>query len=370
VPLRWRRSAAATRKHLCFAARPIATIEHLQALAHQAAAAGFEVCWLDLGDDPAIDSFILDHGSPDAAPARVHDARALRAHLRAHRPAGIWIQSPYAEHYPPWFWDVAEPAGLCFAGYAVTLTTWDHGHYGLDTYRRCAWVLTENGDERDRFLDHGVDAERVVVAGNAVLHDLRVLASEPASPSVDLLWAPHWLDDWFGEPGFARWRETAPTLLAYALKNPGVEIVVRPHPFLPRIVAAEDGSAAASAYRDLLELSHVRLSDVSMVDDVTRSRALLTDSLSLIVYFSQTGRPLGVVRNDGSPRLNAAGRALLEVSDVLPDQAAVEGWLAGLSTATTDERRPATVAELYPDPGRSPIEVWWEAAQEGSTARR
>jgi hypothetical protein len=357
-----RRSRAVEPPHVCFAARPLATIEHLQALARQAAIAGFDVCWLDLGDDPAIGRFIHGHGETDAVSAPVPDARSLRRHLRTHRSAGVWIQSPYAEHYPAWFWDVSEPFGLCFAGYAITLTTWDHGHYGLDTYKRCAWILTENDDERERFLAHGVDPRRVVMAGNAVLQALRD-RRDPPEPTVDLLWAPHWLDDWFGDPGFARWRETAPTLERFAREHPQLRIAIRPHPFLPRVVTAEEGTPAAIAYRSLLGLPNVELSDVTMIDDVVRSRALLTDSLSLIVYFGQTGRPLGIIRNEGSPVLNDAGQALLDVSAVLGSQAEVERWLSGFETARHETTRPATVARLYPDTGRSPVEVWWAAVE-------
>ncbi len=350
--------ARSTRRHACLAARPNSTIEHLQAIARQAHAEGIEACWLDLGHEPGITDLVASYDGFGAQAVKVDTPGRLKRHLAKHRPIGVWIQTPYPEHYPDWFWTTVEGHPLCFAQYSIQMMTWEFGLYQLPTYRQCRWILVESNNLRNGFVANGVEADRVIVADNPILYELRHRqADRRIDDAVDLMWAPHWSQDWFGQRGFSRWREVAPVLLEYARSHPDVRILVRPHPLLQRAVDATVDEEA-SAYRDLLRLPNVDLSRRSMADDVDRSRALLSDGLSILAYFASTGKPLGIVYDDESPEFNDLGYAILATSDQLSDPAAVAAWLERLPELTPDDRRRTMMTRLLPAFVDSPVAIW------------
>jgi hypothetical protein len=358
------RSTALTRpareSHICLVARPNSTIEHLQSIAQQATREKLEVCWLDLGHEPGIAEVIRSYDHFGGTPVRVDTPRALKRHFKKHQPVGVWIQTPYPEHYPDWFWSTVEPWPLCFAQYSIQLMTWEHGLYRLSTYDQCRWILVESSSLRNGYLANKIPPDRVLLAGNPTLYELRHsdAAQGETSPN-DLLWAPHWSQDWFGQRGFSRWREVAPVLLAWARTHPEKSVAVRPHPLLHDFVdAAAEDDAGAAAYRDLLALANTRLSEASLADDVRRSAALLSDGLSILAYFATTGKPLGLVHDADSPQFCELGYAILGCSDVLSTPEAVEAWLNALDDARLNTKRAYVADQLLPDFPESPIAMW------------
>lgn len=344
--------------HMCFAARALGTIEHLGAIAAQAEHEGFEVCWLDLGDQEGISDHVERYTRSSAAVVEVRSAKALRRHFRRHRPVAVWMQTPYPEHYPAWFWDTAEGL-LAYAGYGLTLSTWSAGLYGLETYARCAWILTESPRDRDHYIEHGVSPQRVVHSGNPLLFELRAALAESPDPQFDVMWAPHWTEDWFGKRGYSRWRETVGVLLEYAVSHPDSRILVRPHPLLHAGIAAlTEGDPAADAYRELVALPNTTVSVGPMLDDLVRCAALLTDGVSIIAYWSATGKPLGITRDAESPPFNDTGEQLCAASDILSTAGAVANWLDSLGTGQNSARRRALSELLHPTFDKSPVAVW------------
>lgn len=353
-------SRHASRSHICLAARPNSTIEHLQSIALQATREGLTVCWLDLGHEPGIAGAIRNYDHFGGTPVPVGTPRALKRHFKKHQPVGVWIQTPYPEHYPDWFWSTVEAWPLCFAQYSIQLMTWEHGLYGLSTYSQCRWILVESSSLRNGYLANQIPPDHVVLAGNPTLYELRHSDKTLVETStIDLLWAPHWSQDWFGQRGFSRWREVAPVLLDWARTHPRTSVVVRPHPLLHDFVeAAESDDVGAAAYRELLTLPNTRLSDRSLADDVRRSEALLSDGLSILAYFATSGKPLGLVHDDESPKFSELGYAILGCSDVLSTPEAVAAWLDGLPDARPNVKRAYVADQLLPDFSESPIAMW------------
>ncbi|HWL00879.1 MAG TPA: hypothetical protein VNQ52_00745 [Microbacteriaceae bacterium] len=345
-------------RHVCLASRDIATVEHLGAIADQARAAEFDVCWLDLGDQADVRSAIRQWAEPTAEPLRTPNRSALQRHLRATRSEAIWLQTPYPEHYPEWFWETAG-GRLAYAGYGLTLSTWNEGLYGLETYRKARWLITESESDRSGYLQFGVQPDRVRAFGNPLLHVLRSRDGNVRAREHDLLWAPHWTEEWFGGSGFSTWRETAPAIREFAGANPGIRVRVRPHPLLPAAIdRAERGDVGTQSYLSLLDLPNVSVSAGRLLDDIESSRALVTDGVSIIAYWASTGRPLGITRSDLSPRFNDAGERLVAAADQLSTPEQLHDWLDGLRDAADSEERRALSQQLHPTFDESPIELW------------
>jgi len=334
-------------------------------LARQAEAEGYDACWLDLGHQEGIPEIVRSYTGRQAV--AVHDERALRRHLRAHRPVAVWLHTPYPEHYPAFFWPTVEKFPLAYAPYASGFPGggWDEGQFGLDTYKKCTWLLATHAGMRDGYLRYGIDPARVLLTGGPMMYEVQHPSSVPAERN-DLLWAPHWMEDFFGKGSFATWRWVAPLLVAHARAHPETTIVVRPHPFLATsIAAAPADDADANNYRALLALPNVRLSDRSVVDDVLASDALISEGMSLNVYFATTGRPLGMTRGT-IVDFPEEWQTMLDIAEELRTPEETAAWLEALPTAPQSPARREAMAALLPTPDRSPMALWHDSVVAGS----
>jgi len=345
-------------QHICLAARDIGTVEHLGAIADQGRQAGLDVCWINLDDQPGIGTAIRTWADPMAVPTLTSSQRSLERHFKANRPAAVWVQTPYPEHYPQWFWDTA--AGrVSYAGYGLTLSTWEQGLYGLDMYRTARWLITESEAVRAGYVRFGADPERVCLVGNPLLYMLREALVTSAPPSTELLWAPHWTEDWFGRPGFSTWRETAPVIRDFAVANPESRIRLRPHPLLPAAIenaAADD--TGAQVYRELAALPNVTVSSRRLVEDILDSAALVTDGVSIIAYWAATGRPMAITRDETVPPFNAAGERFVELSDRTTSASQLRDWLETPASRGDGTKRRAFSEEVHPTGPDSPVARW------------
>lgn len=364
--------AQGAKPHLCLASLPLQTSEHLAAVADQATAIGFDVCWL-LMELPRALPAATSTLSARSNFRTIETSEQLEKHFSANQPVAIFLQSPYPEHYPEWFWQSGWHDRICFAGYGATLSTWDFGLYGLPTLHDCAWLLAESEFNRRKYVEHGNDGDRVVVAGNPLMYELRASLAElepqgPRTSRKTVLWAPHWTSSWFGHPrGFSRWREAVVPLLEFAKLHPEITVLARPHPLLlDRFVKLADDESLASdveehALRQLLALDTVALSDRTFLDDILRSDALVTDGVSIIAYFAATGKPLAIMRDADSPPFNEVGELLCKMSDLLPDSASLAEWLrvqADGSFADFSASRQELSCQLHPTWADSPVSIW------------
>ncbi|MFT4284639.1 MAG: hypothetical protein QM598_07385 [Protaetiibacter sp.] len=353
------------RPHICLAVKPLGTIEHSVIIAEQAEQAGVDVCWIEPAEarGPSEVRPYLDAHGVRADVSQMSSPGALTRHLRRSGSLGVFVQSPYPEHFPDWLWEVTTRLGrLCYAGYGILIAVWDAGLFGLDTFRRASWLIADSPYSRGRYVEHGVDADRIVVGGNPLMWTLRRRASMARPPErPTILWAPHWSQSWFEYPrGYSRWAETTPALRSFAAEHPEVDVVIRPHPLLlEEIDSSTTDTEAASAFRALIDLPNVRLSDRSMLDDILSSTALLTDGIAIIAYYAATGRPLAVIRDAASPPFNELGDAICAASDVVGDAAEIEAWLRRATNGLpVSAERAALSRSLHPTHDASPIAIW------------
>jgi hypothetical protein len=372
-----------TGAHLCLASIPLQTSEHLAAIANQATAMGFDVCWLLLESPGALSSSSATHTASIIDSVHfypIETAEGLEAHFSVSRPVAIFLQTPYREHYPEWFWQSKWLDRMCFAGYGASLSTWEHGLYDLPSLHDCAWLLAESDFTQKKYADHGNRPDRIVVTGNPLMYELRGRLADPNAQDPDskaVLWAPHWTSAWFGlARGFSRWREAVVPFLEFARLHPEITILARPHPLLlDRFVELSDDLSLASdreerGLGELLALENVVISDRSFVDDILRSDALVTDGVSIIAYYAATGKPLAIMRDADSPPFNQVGESLCAMSDLLPNAASLAAWLANQvdqSFAETSVSRQELSSLVHPTQTDSPISIW--AAHAGLVSR-
>ena len=355
-------------RHICMAALPLNTAEHLAVLARDASDLGFTICWLSFVSEEMSDSL----GGFREGTTAISSRDDFVAHLESYKSVAVFLQSPYPEHYPEWFWEMKVNSLYCYAGYGASLDTWEWGHYQLPSLKSCAWLLAESEFVRDKYLEHGIDPSRVVLTGSPFMYELRRRLSgsgETLTQRRTILWAPHWSKTWFEhQRGFSRWEEAVHAVLQVAKEADAVDFVVRPHPLLQEELSQglyddslRNRDEDKQTFHDLLQLKNVSLSTLSFLDDILRSDALLTDGLSIIAYFAATGRPMAVIRDSDSPPFNPVGQRFCLASDVVSNVDEITAWLShiafGPSIAFSAERM-ALSRELQPTWTASPLSIW------------
>ena len=354
-------SRRANSSHICLAARANSTIEHLQSLALQATTgrprgllARPRTRGRHRGSDPGLRPFrrhpFLGAGSAGTRTALRRDAQDRWA----------WIQTPYPEHYPDWFWSAVEPWPLCFAQYSIQMMTWEHGLYGLNTYKQCRWILVESSVAPQR-LSRGPDPRgpESYLAGNPTLYELRHGDRSPVgATNHDLLWAPHWSQDWFGQRGFSRWREW-PRCPRWAGRNPRV-----------RWRCDHIRSSTRCWKRRARRCRRIRIPGPAHTSERWTLRpihggrcaaeplAAVRRKLSDSGLFATTGKPLGLIHDHESPDFCELGYAILGCSDVLSTPGAISAWLDDLPEAVPSAKRAYVANQLLPDFAESPIAMW------------
>lgn len=353
--------------HVCLTAQANSTVEHLAVLARQCEAEGLATCWIDLGE-PGVAEAVRRYSGRE--PVGVGDPRALQKHFRTHRPVAVWLHTPYPEHYPEWFWPIAQRWPLSYVPYASGFPTggWEEGQFGLKTFKRCTWLLATHEGIRAGYLRNGIQADRVVLTGGPMAYEVRHSSATPAERS-DLLWAPHWIEDYFGQGSFSTWRWTAPVILDHAKRHPELRITVRPHPFLETAIDATPDNPDAIRYRELLALPNVHRSSGTVIDDVLGSDALISEGMSLNAYFATTGRPLGMTRGSIAD-FPEEWEQLLGVCDALATPEEAAAWLEALPQARPSPERRDFMLTKLPTFDRSPIAIWNEHRLAAGTGAR
>lgn len=351
---------AMDRPSMLFVVHQMGTLDHTISLYKQVTRAG-AVAHLALGEP----SLALPDWFTEELPELVLIDDPLQA-IAERRYDALVMQMPYDDLKDPvWATIGREEAFVIYSAYGlgVQLIKWDHGVYGLPFFSRCSLILASSPHSLNRYLSSEFSPLSAFWSGDPLLYELA--RTEPASSDMpSILWAPHWSEKWVnGEPGFSTWKSTVHDVLSVARRNPSAQFIVRGHPLMK--VGGDDRRSrrATRSYKALLRLPNVRLSTASMKQDILESTALLTDGISIIAYYSATGKPMAVVRRAMSwPPYNVTGKALVNQSDVVHDSRSIRAWLRAACHSHLDSstERQELVAQLFPLHSESPGQLLFD----------
>ena len=206
-------------KHICLVRPANSTQEHADVLAVQAANFGVKTCFLNLNRNTRFSwlNWII-----------------CRAHILFRRSSYIFLGSPYLEHQPSWL--VRGNFKLAYAGYGLTLSNWEFGHFSAGLTEKCKILIA--GSEYEFLGYHKAQrvSQKILLAGNPLMWQIRDQIKKESIQKFgvrQILWAPHWSSRWMdSDYGYSRWREKAPVIFEFAKMHPGIYFVFRPHPLL------------------------------------------------------------------------------------------------------------------------------------------
>jgi hypothetical protein len=126
----------------------------------------------------------------------------------------------------------------------------------------------------------------------------------------------------------------------------------------PNFLTANQNSQHESLFKtweELISHKNVTISSATMVEDCLRCTRLLTDGISIIFYWSLTGKPIAISSRPDSPAFATFASPLLAEIPMLLTEADIINWLAGSSYSNCHlliER----CNEIIPDDPQSPME--------------
>lgn len=227
--------------------------------------------------------------------------------LQALQPDYVFYQQPYDAYLPLCYQSksVSKYAKLCITPYGFALTKELISCMELDFFRRiyCLYAVseTEKAYNTRRFLpSHKLGIRHSKYLGTLVLSDL-LSHQQERSPSWDfsqdgfrVIWTPRWsTDPKIGGSNFFRYKDFIPE---YARKNPGVDLLFRPHPmaFSNFVRMGQMTQQEVDDYISLIEGGKNTSLDKEKGYDATfwESDVLVTDVSAIIMEYFATGKPI------------------------------------------------------------------------------
>jgi len=213
----------------------------------------------------------------------------------------VWFQEPYRELWDSFWSSLITGNHVIFSGYGLIMTDTDKFHYGLDFYKSCSTIMTQNMEAHSKFISMGISENRLLITGDPLKYELeKTFVQNNSDEKYDLVWMPHWTFKWMdGRKGFARWPEMYEAILSFARLNPQFKILIRAHP----LMGNQDESAVDLTWDNVKfefeSQPNITFSQESMVDDIVSSKFLITDGVTPIAYFGITGKPVCYFKGGG-----------------------------------------------------------------------
>ena len=372
------------KSHFCLNIFNDITYEHQNIIACQLQRLNLNYCRFELPKN--FFSSIEDLALGEKNNASYNQKKTLLRHLKDTKSTAIFLQVPYPEYYPSWFNSISKKLNLAYAGYGISLSDYVEGQFNTELIRNSKFLLANSNYDFEGYNKIESDKAKIILTGNPMLYELRnhlsQISSEVQKKSMILLWAPHWSQRWLKDKrGFARWQVCIDPIFKFASLNPNIKIIVRPHPILREAIIGEqlgrtifnreslkswneDVSPSDKAkLLELFSLKNVSLSDNTMIQDIIESTHLLTEGVSILAYWSATGKPMLLIRDDESPKFNVEGEQLTNKMLQAQSSNEISEWL-NTSMKKSNLEFNLELQELnrniYPDLEKSPIEIFFE----------
>ena len=370
--------------HVCGAYLAMATREHLEALVCESDEINIKMCEANFPHTSFSDNKYIK--SKNLFPKSYKTRDSFLKHFLESESKAIFLQSPYIDHYPDWFFDLHEVADLAYGGYSLSLIDYFEGQYGSHLIKKSKYLLAGSLDEYENYKKYGREDAVVVLTGNPLMYSLRreLLSSRVSRKENQiLLWAPHWIEKWgVDSRGLAHWENAIQSIFIYAERNVNKTIIIRPHPILriildtylnndSEILNRESRTAALSnslndilpIMKKLLDFKNVELSNSSMIEDVLNADMLITEGVSIIGYWAATGKPILILRDSLSVGFNKEGEQLLLGTEQASDVSEILDWIQrtfNYPTMNLNSNLIELSQTIHPTFKKSPIQIMAE----------
>lgn len=323
----------------------------------------------DFTDEPLVSAFFTERGIAHERFSFVDSGIGL-ARLRELDPDYLFLNYPWQRNYQPGYQieELIRFTRVCYVPYFSSSLVQEPAHEGIaphqytqPTHQLAHLIFLQDAEVKSAFdeADYGNHAYRtgspkidalIASAETTTPHWPLNHVLDPGNRPLHLLWAPHhsYGQNWLN---FGVFTDMCHDMLDFARRNPHIDVVLRPHPFLfgtltDRDLMTSEELAAWQHAWDALPNTAVDggtpFPEVFLATDV-----LLTDGISFLVeYPLVTGRPAIFWEKPQHWAFTATGALAAEASVRVKNMAEFEALMATVTAAV-----PAPVPTRGPTSG-------------------
>lgn len=299
------------------------------------------------GHTPYLEALSKITGRPlqmvDARPTA--EARVNRRNHSVSQLNGVDVlvlSLPYTEMYDPFIWTRVSKTPTIYLGYAPLWSYDIRLHFQLPIYETLQALVVHSQYNLRGYLDQGLKRDRIFHMGDPHARNLydAVSCSDSVGRVIDLLWTPHWTQDWYGYPyGYSTWVWAVHSVLAYAREHSNRQVLVRPHPFLQNtinerimrgLIPESPFGEAVMSWQKLQKLPNVTISpsERPLTEELLSADVLVTDMSTTAMYGSLAGCRVAVTLNSEGPPVSPWSRKVLSEVHHVSDGSHLNEWLA------------------------------------------
>jgi hypothetical protein len=204
-----------------------------------------------------------------------------------------------------------EANNVLYYNYGVLLWNDYISRNGIEFFEQFKLILTSFEDEATMFQNAGITKDKIYNIGNAFIDEIEKQRDKkkqlfPVTQNR-IIWAPHWSMEW------GSLHISSKILLEYFQSNRLMNLTIRPHPLLTALTNRTSLEVNREIVPDLqgvkyltnlLKLPNVNISQNPLLSDIEQHSALITDGISIVVYWAMTKKPQLFIHDASSPSLS------------------------------------------------------------------
>ncbi len=337
----------------------------------------------DFTDEPLVSAFFDEHGIAHER-FRFEDSTLGLARLKELDPDYIFLNYPWQRNYQPGYQieQLAAFARVCYVPYfSSSLVQEPHAEgiaphqYTQPTHRLAHMVFLQDAEVKSAF-DEADYGNHVYRTGSPKV-DALIASGDSATPYWPLnrtlesgerphrlLWGPHhsYGQNWLNFGVFA---EVCQDMLDFARRNPNIDVVLRPHPFLFGTLTDREllTPGELQTWKDAWDaLPNTAVDGATpFPQSFLAADTLLTDGISFLVeYPLVTGNPAIFWEKEGHWAFTATGALAAEASVRVKDMQEFEALIAVAEQDALPDRAAqiaALLSYVSPHPGQAATRI-------------
>jgi hypothetical protein len=337
----------------------------------------------DFTDEPLVSEFFTERGiAHERFP--FEDSQIGLSRLKEIDPDYLFLNYPWQRNYQPGYQieELSRFTRVCYVPYFSSSLVQEPEHEGIaphqytqPTHRLAHLVFLQDSEVKSAF-DEADYGNHVYRTGSPKI-DALISSGETATPHwpvnrllesgelpLHLLWAPHhsYGQNWLNFGVFA---DMCDEMLDFARRNPSIDVVLRPHPFLFGTLTDRNlmtPEALAAWQKAWAALPNTAIDATTPFPQVfLATDVLLTDGISFLVeYPLVTGRPAIFWEKADHWAFTATGALAAEATIRVKNMAEFEDVLATVQADALPDRSAQIAALLHyvsPHPGQAAARI-------------
>ena len=229
----------------------------------------------------------------------------------------VFYDQPSPQIHKSLLWNkISKESLTCDIPYGYKIGALAQAHFNMHLQNSCWKVFAESERHKLQFIKYGaLNGRNVVVSGYPKLDEYNITLTSQKRNFKKIIWAPHWS---IGELsiGFSTFETNYKFFLQYAIDNPNIHWVFKPHQRLKNYIV-ESSFLTQEEVDDYFKQweklpNAIFYNDSNYFDIFKDSDALITDCGSFLAEYLPTKKPILHLFSSNNSGYNEIGKKLIK----------------------------------------------------------